>query len=85
MELDCGIQYGRIATWLDAELCLPREGEDWVFACDGATCRVSASPLECRAIGGIELERTLLAACGEQGAIDAFRRLFTLRFVSAGG
>ena len=85
MELDCGIQYRRIAAWLDDELRLPREGEEWLFTSDGATCRISASPLESRSLGGIEIERTLLSTHGDQPALDVFERLFTLRFISAGG
>ncbi len=85
MQLDCGIQHSRIDTWLESELALPRDGENWVFASGGASCLVSAVPLPSRAIGGIELERTLLTAQGDRAAIDAFQRLFTLRFVSAGG
>ena len=86
MRYDCGIACHRIADWLNDELRLPREGVDWVFSTDGASCRVSASPLESRSLGGgIQIERTLLSAQGDQSALDVFERLFTLRFVSAGG
>lgn len=100
MQLDCGIRYARISAWLDDELGLVREdcqpeelpvsgagGADWhwVFVSNGASCRVSAFPLESRVYGGIAIERTQLSAQGDQPAIDAFERLFTLRFISAGG
>ena len=31
IDLDCGISYARIASWLDDELALPREQECWVY------------------------------------------------------
>lgn len=85
MELDCGIQTKRITAWLDDEISLPKEGDRWVFAQGGRTCRISASPLENRKLAGISLERTLVTVEGDAAAIDAFNRIFTLRFISAGG
>ena len=85
MELDCGISRKRIVGWLEGELGLPREGDCWAYAGAGGVCHVSASPLASRSLGTIELERTLLSACGDQAAVDAFNQLFILRFASAGG
>ena len=86
IDFDCGIAYRRIATWLDDELRLPRDGEGaWVFACDEGSCTVCLTETEPRAHGPIRLERCQLQADGSPGALDRFNRLFTLRFISAGG
>lgn len=85
MELDCGIPYQRIASWLSDELALARSGEGWVFDSDGETCFVFAQKLESRPLGMVHLERTAVRFDGSQQAEDAFMHLFTLRFMSAGG
>ena len=85
IDLDCGIAYKRIAHWLDDELALKREGGCWLFEFAGALCEVSLSPLEPRALGAVELERSHLVVEGASDAVDEFDRLFTLRFMSAGG
>ena len=85
IDLDCGIAYGRIASWLDDELALPCEGGCWLFEVAGAACSVSLEPLEPRTLGAVSLERSHLVADGAPGAVDEFERLFTLRFMSAGG
>ena len=85
MELDCGIAYRRIASWLDDELFLPRSGDGWAFDHVGCTCHISASPLPSRKLSTIDLERTLVRIKGEEHATDELYRLFTLRFISAGG
>ncbi len=81
MELDCGIAKARIDAWLDDELCL----EGRVFNCEGKTCTVATAALESRPLGAIKLERTSLHVEGEPQAVEEFMRLFTLRFMSAGG
>ena len=81
MELDCGIAKARIDTWLDDELGL----EGRVFHFDGQSCDVATTALESRPLGAIELERTSLQVEGDLQAIEEFMRLFTLRFMSAGG
>ena len=86
MELDCGIRKERIDTWLDDELRLERGcGDAWVFRFEKAECQVETAALESRPLGTIELERTKVVVDGDDAAVDEFMRLFTLRFVSAGG
>ena len=85
MELDCGIRSERITSWLGDELSLPHEGEMWGFHHAGGTCHVSASPLPARTLGTVSLERTLVSFSGDLVAVEEFSRLFTLRFMSAGG
>ena len=86
MQLDCGIREERIVAWLSGELALPRRDDaTWVFTCADGCCRVSTSPLPARALGALSLDRTLLAIEGDPPAIEELMRLFTLRFISAGG
>ena len=86
MDLDCGIAYRRIAAWLDDELALPRNDEGaWEFTCEEGFCTVTLTECEPRMAGPISLERTRLQADGDDAALERFNRLFTLRFVSAGG
>ena len=85
LDLDCGIAYRRLEAWLDAELRLQREGGLWVFAWEEVSCRVSLERLDSHAFGPVALERTRLLARGDEVALQEFQRLFTLRFMSAGG
>lgn len=85
MKLDCGIACRRIVSWLDDELHLACDGGIWTFAFDGGMCRITASPLPSRTLGMVSLERTLVTFEGDPPATDEFYRLFTLRFISAGG
>ncbi|MBO4353224.1 MAG: hypothetical protein J5818_07020 [Eggerthellaceae bacterium] len=85
IDLDCGIPYARIASWLDDELALPQKNGCWIYSVDGQVCQIALERLENRAHGIISLERTHLVAEGEPGAIVALDKLFILRFVSAGG
>ena len=85
LDLDCGIALPRIAGWLADELALPRDGEAYAFHQGECTCTVTLSRLENRTIGLLDLERTRLVAQGDAPAVDAFEKLFTLRFMSAGG
>ena len=86
MELDCGIPERRIVTWLDDELALARAAGCWTFTADsGASCRIATQELERRPLGAVFIERTLVTITGDADAINDFYRLFTLRFISAGG
>lgn len=85
MELDCGIARRRIVGWLNDELSLARDGRAWVYEADGKECRITAEELENRTLGTVSLERTLVVVEGDEATTDAFMRLFTLRFISAGG
>ncbi|MBP3867330.1 MAG: hypothetical protein J6D25_05920 [Eggerthellaceae bacterium] len=85
INLDCGIAYARIASWLEDELALPRADGGWVYSCDQDSCSISLEPLESRTLGKIDLERTRLVAEGDPHALESFDKLFTLRFISAGG
>lgn len=85
LDVDCGISHARIASWLDDELALPRSGEGWIFSEENGSCLVKVTPLESRVFGTIALERTRLIASGDAEALAAFEKLFTLRFISAGG
>ncbi len=85
LDLDCGIAYARIAAWLDGELALPREDGCWLFRDDLQTCRITLETLESRTFRRVSIERTRLVAEGDAGALESFDRLFTLRFISAGG
>ena len=85
IDLDCGISYARIASWLDDELGLPRERECWVYTLEMQTCTISLEPLEDRPLGAVHLERSHLTAHGDPDALASFEKLFTLRFMSAGG
>ena len=85
IDLDCGIAYARIATWLDDELALPRDESRWVFHDAGKTCRISLELLENRMFRHVSIERTRLVAEGDAEVLASFEKLFTLRFISAGG
>ena len=85
IDLDCGIATQRIVTWLEDELALPAYGEGWGFSVEGSTCIVTVQPLEARRLGTVRLERTRLIASGDEEALEEFSKLFTLRFISAGG
>ena len=81
MELDCGIAKTRIDAWLDDELGLKGR----VFRFEGEACTIATAALESRPLGAIKLERTSLQVEGDPRAIEEFMRLFTFRFMSAGG
>ncbi len=85
--LDCGIPLHRIRSWLEEELRLPAQEPEtrYLFTEDGASCAVVLKALENRSIGKVSIERTEMAVNGEVDAVDAFMRLFALRFISAGG
>ena len=85
IDLDCGISYARIASWLDDELALPREQECWVYTLGAQTCTIALEPLEDRPLGAGHLERSHLTVHGDPDALASFEKLFTLRFISAGG
>ena len=85
LDLDCGIATSRITSWLDDELGLPCSDCCWTFSEHHRTCLVQVEPLESRTFGTISLERTRLIAHGDSEAVESFNRLFTLRFISAGG
>ena len=86
MELDCGIPERRIIAWLDTELALARSSTCWTFVgASGESCRITTRELERRSLGAVSIERTFVAIYGDPDAIDEFYRLFTLRFISAGG
>ena len=85
IDLDCGIAYSRIEAWLRDELALPFDDGTWIFEHANESCRIQIAPLEPRSLGSVSLERCNLTANGSAAAIDAFDRLFTLRFMSAGG
>ncbi|HAM14541.1 MAG TPA: hypothetical protein DCP91_01475 [Eggerthellaceae bacterium] len=85
LDLDCGIAYDRIASWLEDDLALPRSDGRWMFHRNGGTCSIALEPLESRAFRNVCIERTRLMAEGEPDALESFERLFTLRFISAGG
>ena len=85
IDLDCGISYARIASWLDDELSLPRERECWVYTLEMQTCTIALEPLEDRPLGAVHLERSHLTVHGDPDALASFEKLFTLRFMSAGG
>ena len=89
IDLDCGIAYMRIAGWLNEELALKHENERkdnlWLYTAHGCVCRIQAEPLESRKLGRVALERTRLRVVGDKEALASFERLFTLRFISAGG
>ena len=85
LDLDCGIAFARIEQWLSEELGLPREGTFWVFSECDQMCRIQLNRLEPRTVGLASIERTRLLAEGDATALERFERLFTLRFLSAGG
>ena len=85
IDLDCGIAYSRIEAWLRDELALPFDDNAWTFEHAGESCRIQIASLEPRSLGSVSLERCNLTANGDATAIDVFDRLFTLRFMSAGG
>ena len=95
LNLDCGIAYARIASWLDDELHLPYLDGRWLYRPESSfdqenrqetsTCTIALEPLESRPLGAIVLERSHLTAQGNPDALASFERLFTLRFISAGG
>ena len=85
IDLDCGISYARIASWLDDELGLPHERKCWVYTLGDQTCTIALEPLEDRPLGAVHLERSHLTVHGDPDALASFEKLFTLRFISAGG
>ena len=85
LDLDCGIAYTRIEPWLSEELGLSCEGASWVFSEGDQVCRIQLERLEPRMHSLIGIERTRLLAEGDAAALERFERLFTLRFLSAGG
>ena len=85
IDLDCGISYARIASWLDDELALPRERGCWVYTLETQTCTIALEPLDDRPLGAVHLERSHLTVHGDPDALASFEKLFTLRFISAGG
>ena len=85
MELDCGIPRRRLEAWLDDELVLERRAGAWVFPHESGTCNIALAPLPNRKLGVLDFERTFIEIAGDDRAIDAFIRQFTLRFASAGG
>ena len=85
-DLDCGIAPARIFAWLQDELALSQDpGGAYIFECAGQRCSATATPLGKSVSGGIALERTRLVMEGSAQAVDELMRLFTLRFMSAGG
>lgn len=77
--------------WLDGELALPRDANgSWTFSgsaadCGAAACQVAVQALPERRLGSVALPRTSVEIEGDEAACEEFLRLFTLRFVSAGG
>lgn len=85
LDLDCGISCARIASWLDDELSLSFTQGSWTYTTQDQSCRIALEPLENRTLGRVSLERTHLTAQGGSDALAEFEKLFTLRFISAGG
>ncbi|MBO4365451.1 MAG: hypothetical protein J5804_04065 [Eggerthellaceae bacterium] len=86
VKLDCGIAHARLEAWLVDELALSKDDASmWVFENGNASCIVALSHLEDRKLGSFSFERTQVLVDGESAAVAAFMKLFTLRFVSAGG
>ena len=85
LDLDCGIACTRIASWLDDDLTLSYAEGSWTYTAQGQSCRIALEPLENRTLGHVSLERTHLTAQGDPDALAEFEKLFTLRFISAGG
>ena len=85
LDLDCGIAYSRIETWLRSELALSILDGSWLFEHGGAICRIRIAPLDPRSLGHVSIERCALHAEGDAAAVAEFEHLFTLRFMSAGG
>ena len=85
IDLDCGIACARIEGWLRDELALERDGATWRYPTPHGSCNVTATPLEGRPLATLRLPRTHLVATGDDEALDAFDKAFTLRFMSAGG
>lgn len=85
LDFDCGIAYERLFAWLDEELALARSDGNWTFEDGGSTCTVALEPLENRSFARLELERAHLVVRGHAEAVATFEKLFTLRFMSAGG
>ena len=84
--LDCGIAYDRIAHWLDDELAIPRNPEGcWTFDALSNSCSIQLTPLGSSTVGPLSFERTELVVEGDAACVAEFYRLFTLRFISAGG
>lgn len=85
IDFDCGIKLERITSWLSDELALPASDGGWVFSQGPHTCLIQASPLEARTLATVSIERTHLTAHGDPEALTVLEKLFTLRFISAGG
>ena len=86
IEIDCGIAYERLASWLDAELAAVQDSKGaWLVPFGQSSCEVMLDALPPQALGSLELERTRMVAQGRVEAIDSLKRRFDLRFLSAGG
>lgn len=85
LDLDCGIARARIEAWLDDGLRAVRSKDRWVVEAGGSSCSVLLVQLEPRTLGGLELERVRLVVEGTARGVDELERLFTLRFLGAGG
>ena len=88
LDLDCGIALNRIATWLDADLACPRNGDAWHFQNEEAACTIELTDLGSHALSthdAMQVQRTRLLATGNAQAIESFCHQFVLRFISAGG
>ena len=85
LDFDCGIAYSRLESWLRDELALEFDGKCWLFPTPHGACSVRITPLKSRTLGAIQLERSRLIATGDADTLAVFNKLFTLRFISAGG
>lgn len=80
LQINSGIERGRILQWLEQELGLAAEQEG-VYRLDG--CTITLQPLPPGVL--LKIPRTLVTFTGEEATCRMYQRQFRLRFLSAGG
>lgn len=85
-DVDCGLEVPKLSSWI-AESFNAREVGSlrWMVELDGAACIVELTRCEPRTVGRLMLPRTRMRVEGHPQALAEYKRLFMLRFASAGG
>ena len=85
-DADCGLEVAKLSSWIAESLNAREVGSlRWMVELDGAACIVELTRCEPRTVGGLMLPRTRMHIEGHPQALAEYKRLFMLRFASAGG
>jgi hypothetical protein len=86
LQLECGIEAELLSAWIVESLESREVGESrWVVELADGPCVVTLTVGDPRKVRELRIPRTFLCVTGAQEALTAFKRLFMLRFASAGG